>query len=227
VDATYSCDVTDNDPGCLNTVPTNTVTVTVNALPTPTIDEACGDPNSVLDAGAGYASYSWSTVPPDGPSDGATTQTISVPCESGSYTVTVEDGNECFGTSDPYTVCDCTGGELPDEPSATDQGPAPPLKVINTGSPIDVEDTGAPYYVIHWDGLGDYYTPTRNGCTTVSGLGAEPGTVRLDWDVPPGDIWVAVAAANETGESSVGRDSAGAERKDMGTWAEGPCTPPG
>ena len=44
-----------------------------------------------LDAGAGYASYLWSP-------GGATTQTIAV-TTSGSYTVTVTDGNGCTGTS--------------------------------------------------------------------------------------------------------------------------------
>jgi hypothetical protein len=60
-----------------------TAPVTVDALPTPTIGQSCGVPtpvDSTLDAGAGYASYLWTTTPPGGPGDGATTQTIVVPC---------------------------------------------------------------------------------------------------------------------------------------------------
>jgi hypothetical protein len=52
-------------------------------------------------------------------------------------------------------------------------------------------------------------------------LGAE---VQLDYQVPD-NAWIVVAAANAN-ESSVGRDNEEAERKDVGTWTEGPCQPP-
>jgi hypothetical protein len=66
-----------------------TVTVIENALPTPQIGGAaviCEGSSTILDAGAGYASYQWST--------GSQEQTISTD-QSGAYVVTVTDGNGC------------------------------------------------------------------------------------------------------------------------------------
>jgi gliding motility-associated-like protein len=65
--------------------------VNENQLPEPTIQGSatfCSGSASLLDAGAGYAMYSWST--------GANTQTINVTI-SDEYTVTVTDGNGCTG----------------------------------------------------------------------------------------------------------------------------------
>ena len=92
---TYTVTVTDGN-GCQGQ---DTHDVDVNAGPTPTIagpTDMCDGASVVLDAGAGYASYLWST--------GETTQTISVsPATSTAYTVTVTDGNGCQG-QDSHTV---------------------------------------------------------------------------------------------------------------------------
>ncbi len=58
----------------------------------------------MLDAGAGFSSYSWSP-------GGETTQTITA--LAGSYTVTVVDANGCSGTSASVTVTEIPDDELP------------------------------------------------------------------------------------------------------------------
>ena len=85
----YSVTVT-NAGGCSGTA---SVTVTQNAVPTPAITgllTICPGASTTLDAGAGYASYLWSTT--------ATTQTIS-PSTVGNYSVTVTNGFGCSGTA--------------------------------------------------------------------------------------------------------------------------------
>ncbi len=78
----------------------DTVTVSIMPLPEPVITaegptRICTCDSVVLDAGAGYDSYLWST--------NETTRKITVN-EEDNYTVTVVDGNGCENTSDPIYV---------------------------------------------------------------------------------------------------------------------------
>jgi len=84
---TYRVTVTDTN-GCTGDT---TFTVRMNPLPQPRITgdlEICDDERSVLDAGAGYAAYLWST--------GQTTRMIDVR-DPGLYWVAVTDSNGCRG----------------------------------------------------------------------------------------------------------------------------------
>jgi gliding motility-associated-like protein len=83
----YEVTVT-NAAGCTNEV---AIAIAVNDLPQPTIVGAtsfCEGDNTLIDAGAGYTSYSWS--------NGNTSQTITV-TQGGNYNVTVTNTNGCTG----------------------------------------------------------------------------------------------------------------------------------
>ncbi|HEX2832283.1 MAG TPA: hypothetical protein VHW00_04670 [Thermoanaerobaculia bacterium] len=92
---TYSVIVT-NAIGCSNS---DSHVVTVINTPTPTITgpaATCASTPVTLDAGGGYATYTWST--------GATTQTITVsPSSTTTYSVTVSNGGSC-NASDSHVV---------------------------------------------------------------------------------------------------------------------------
>ncbi len=92
----YSVTVTDANGCSATSAPT---AVTVNANPAPAITPGgpttfCTGGSVTLTAPAGFT-YTWSTS--------ATTQSIVV-SSSGSYSVTVHDGNGCSGTSSPVVV---------------------------------------------------------------------------------------------------------------------------
>lgn len=83
---------------------TDDVTVTVNALPEPTVTQN----GTELSTGS-YQSYQWyldgDIIP------GATAQTYT-PLVNGTYTVEVEDANECVGASDQFSVLTVSVDEL-------------------------------------------------------------------------------------------------------------------
>lgn len=86
---TYTVTVT-NAAGCTNT---DSQIITVNPNPAPSITgitSICQGTNTILNAGAGYSSYQWST---GGSGANLTVNT------SGTYTVTVTDANSCTGTT--------------------------------------------------------------------------------------------------------------------------------
>lgn len=94
---TYFVTATDAN-GCTST--SDGITLTKYALPTPVVSPAgpiniCYNQSVTLDAGAGYKSYTWS--------NGKTGQTLKVEA-TGSYTVTVKDNNNCYGTSQAVSV---------------------------------------------------------------------------------------------------------------------------
>jgi hypothetical protein len=215
VTTAYSVTVTDTI-GCASG---SGETVTVNPSPSTTITEVCGDPSSVLDSnpsgGTPPYTYVWSP-------GGETTQTISVPCSTGPYSVTVTDDNGCSDTSAPVNTCPCIGA--PDEPS--DENSPTPLEIVDTAATeILVEEIpAATQYVIYGNPLGSFQQPLAddkydNGAQT-SGCYASwavtgPGEVTLSYAVPD-DWWVVVSAWNPVGESSTGLDSVGTERNTVG-----------
>jgi uncharacterized repeat protein (TIGR01451 family) len=90
---TFTVTVTDASTCSATSAP---ITVTVNPNPIVSVtgpSSACN--SATLDAGPGFAAYLWS--------NGAITQTTSV-TSTGSYTVTVTDGNGCQTTSAPHGV---------------------------------------------------------------------------------------------------------------------------
>ncbi|MEO8148490.1 MAG: T9SS type A sorting domain-containing protein [Bacteroidia bacterium] len=91
---TYTVIVTDAN-GCTKTCSS---TVTQPALLVPVISGStaiCAGSSKILNAGAGYTAYNWST--------GATTQTISV-STAGTFSVTVTNASGCTGSASVTTV---------------------------------------------------------------------------------------------------------------------------
>ncbi len=151
----YNCTVTQN--GCTGT--TNTVAVTLNNNPTPTVTangpvSFCSGGSVTLDAGAGYTTYAWS--------GGGTGQT-KVVTAGGSYDCTVTL-NGCSGTSNTATV---TVGNP--TPTITANGPVS----FCTGGSVTL-DAGAGYIAYAWSGGGTGQTKvvTAGGsydCTVTQG----------------------------------------------------------
>ncbi len=80
----------------------DTITITLATAPTPTITGSatfCVGNSTTLDAGAGFATYSWS----DGTSVVGTSQTLVV-STAGNYTVTVTNAATCQGVSSVFNV---------------------------------------------------------------------------------------------------------------------------
>lgn len=125
---TYTVTVTDtNDPSCYTI---STISVANSGTgPNPSITgniTICDGNTAVLDAGSGYSAYSWS--------NGGTTQ-ITNATVSGTYTVTVTDGNGCTG-SDNVVV---TVNPIPNANAGPDQ-------TICLGSTVTLTATGGTAY---------------------------------------------------------------------------------
>ncbi len=128
---TYSVTVTDGN-GCQNITST---TVTVNPLPTATINANgpltfCAGGSVNLTASAGN-SYLWSNA--------NTTSSISNISTSGTYTVTITDGNGCQNTSSPTVI---TVNALP-TPGITASGPL----TFCVGNSVNLTGTGGTTYL--------------------------------------------------------------------------------
>jgi uncharacterized protein (TIGR02145 family) len=141
-----------NANGCSNTAQ---VTVTVNALPTPSISYVgspilCQGSVLALNSTAG-SSYLWS--------NGQTTQTIQV-TQGGAYTVQVTNANGCVGTSNPVNI---TVNPLP-APSITAQGPT----TFCQGGSVVLTSTGATSYTWSTNATTQSITVTTSGLYQVT-----------------------------------------------------------
>ena len=141
-----------NANGCSNTAQ---VTVTVNALPTPSISYVgspilCQGSVLALNATAG-SSYLWS--------NGQTTQSIQA-TQGGAYTVQVTNANGCVGTSNPVTL---TVNPLP-APSITAQGPT----TFCQGGSVVLTSTGATSYSWSTNATTQSITVTTSGLYQVT-----------------------------------------------------------
>lgn len=100
---TYSVTITNND-GC---AASDSIVVTVNALPVVNLGNdttVCNNQNITLDAGAGFASYTWT------PSGNTQTITVTGANTVTTYTVTVIDNNGCSNTDAiVVTYSSCVG----------------------------------------------------------------------------------------------------------------------
>lgn len=160
----YWVKITDAN-GCSNNSDTITVNVFPNTLPIITVSGPttfCEGGSVTLTAPSGFSAYLWST--------GATTQSITV-TESGSYTVTIADGNGCTGTSTEVDVF-------------VNPKPAPVLTVVGTtticsGDSVEVR-APAGYVSYTW----------------VSEQGVNYGTTRSIWVLQSDNIYVQVVDAN-------------------------------
>ncbi|HUP61678.1 MAG TPA: hypothetical protein VNA69_14805 [Thermoanaerobaculia bacterium] len=178
VTGNYTVDVTDAN-GCVAT--SAPIAVTVNPTPVVAIagpTQTCASSEITLDAGAGFATYTWSTA--------ETTRFITVtPATTTTYSVTVTDGNNCSAT-DSHTVTIS----------------ANPIATINTaasvcaGSPNNSANVSAQ--------PGATYTWTISNGTITAGAGTDTitytagsdGTITLD-------VTVVIGSCTSSGSTSV------------------------
>ena len=139
--------VTDGN-GC-SRMDTVSVTLSTLPLPNPTIDPspvayACDGSNAILDAGAGYSSYSWS--------NGDTSQVAMV--GQGTYSVTVTNSDGCEGS---------TSTEVRDTTST-------PTSITQTGDTLCASGSGSFSWLINGTATGDTtdcIIGTQNGVYSV------------------------------------------------------------
>jgi len=163
---TYTVELTITDGTCSNST---TNSFSVNTSPTPDITGVltiCAGMSTTLDAGAGYANYSWN------PAGSSQITTASI---AGNYSVTVTDANGCTG-SDMVTVV---------ESSSLSPNITGTLSICSGNS--TVLDAGAGYTNYIWSPLGN--TQTINVTTagdyavTVTDANGCTGTDQVTVDV--------------------------------------------
>ncbi|MBI4931627.1 MAG: gliding motility-associated C-terminal domain-containing protein [Bacteroidetes bacterium] len=147
------------------------ITVNVFANPAPNITANgpltfCQGGSVVLDAGAGYTNYSWTT--------GANTQTISVSA-SGTYGVTVTDANGCVGSAS----INVTASPMPSVSASSTQAGCTVANGTATANPSG----GTPNYTYLWSngdanqtannlsaGTYNVTVTDANGCTAQTSV---------------------------------------------------------
>ncbi|MBI4645412.1 MAG: gliding motility-associated C-terminal domain-containing protein [Bacteroidia bacterium] len=158
---TYTLNVSDdnNCPGTVNVTITQPAPVSVNLGNNITI---CSNQTAVLNAGAGFTSYSWN--------NGATTQTITVSA-GGQYSVTVTNSSGCTGT-DQVNV---TVNAIPNAEAGNNQTICNTINTTLTasGGTSYLWSTGSSAQTITVSPAGTtmyYVTVTANGCSAVDSV---------------------------------------------------------
>jgi gliding motility-associated-like protein len=163
----YSVTVTDVN-GCTGFANT---TVTVNSLPVPVISGStsfCPAGFTVLDAGAGYSSYLWTT--------GSTSQSITTNT-TGTCSVTVTDNNGCQGNASVNLTL---------QPNLT-----PVITGINSICPGETTtlDAGAGYAIYQWSTGASAQTISANSAglyiVTVTDVSGCSGTTSINVNIFP------------------------------------------
>ena len=169
VSGSYSVTVT-NGGGCTGTSPA--VTVTVNPNPVVTISgpaSVCAGGSATLDAGPGFASYSWST--------GATTQTITVsPVATTPYSVTVMNNGCSASASKTVTVTTAASSTTVITPSSVPSGSTGNIASVASGPP------GSTY---NWTITGGTIT-NGNGTPSITWTAASNGSAIISITVTSG-----------------------------------------
>ncbi|HEX9459664.1 MAG TPA: hypothetical protein VGA84_10995, partial [Thermoanaerobaculia bacterium] len=186
VSGSYSVTVT-NGGGCTGTSPA--VTVTVNPNPAVTISgpaSVCAGGSTMLDAGAGFASYSWST--------GATTQTITVsPAATTPYNVTVTNGSGCpAAASKTVTVTSGAANTTVNTPSSVPSG--------STGNVASVA-SGPPGSTYNWTITGGTIT-SGNGTPSITWTAASSGSAIISVTITSGSCTASGSATVAIAEAA-------------------------
>ena len=160
---TYSVSVTDQ-----NCSGSSDITIAQGAALTPVITgqtQICPGASTILDAGAGYAGYSWS--------NGGSSQSTSVNA-AGTYSVTVTDINGCSGSTNT-TVTNITTLPVTVTSDTNTICPGNPVTITATGGGTYLWNTTPPEYdsviVVHPMTSNTYVvTVTYNGCDNIGSI---------------------------------------------------------
>lgn len=155
----YTVTVTDIN-GCSGSA---SVSVVVNALPTPSITgntAICQGATTILDAGAGYSSYQWN---PSG-----NTQTVNVGT-AGNYSVTVTDANGCTASaSTALTVNTASANITAQGPTTFCQGDNVTLTANGGSNYLWSNNETTQNITVNNSGTYTVTVTATNGCTAIS-----------------------------------------------------------